>query len=258
MLLYICPILNSIKSLYATNQPFVGSICIINQWLIPVCSTAIYTAMLGKAWRIYKIFDNSPKLKKIVIKDHRLVGYISIMCLVDVVFLVLWQIFDGVKIQARYVYETKHEISSVVVPFSYIQRASENFSEQMEPGSLINSNNQIPIIQNFSQTNKLKLIYECDSNYQEVWMTALTMYKIILMMYGIYLAWIIRNVNVPSMNDSKYLLLSTYAIIVCGLGSMTLSELLKDWPDVVQVFFTLGILLATCTTQCLVFIPKVN
>ena len=101
-------------------------------------------------------------------------------------------------------------------------------------------------------------MYECNSNYQEVWITTLTMYKIILLMYGIYLAWIIRNVNVPSMNDSKYLLLSTYAIIICGLGSMTLTQLLKDWPDVVHVFFTLGILLATCITQCLVFIPKIR
>ena len=88
-------------------------------------------------------------------------------------------------------------------------------------------------------------------------MTGLTVYKIILLMYGIYLAWIIRNVNVPSMNDSKYLLLSTYTIIVASLGSMTLSQLLRDWPDVVQMFFTIGVLLATCTTQCLVFVPKV-
>jgi len=232
--------------------------CVVNQWLIPICSTAIYTAMLGKAWRIYKIFENSPKLKKVVIKDHCLVAYITIMCLVDIGFLVLWQIFDGVKIQARYVYETKYEVSSVVVPFSYIQRTNENLSEYIDPSSSLEGNyNQMPIVQNFSHTNKIKLIYECNSNYWEVWITALTVYKIILIMYGIYLAWIIRNVNVPSMNDSKYLLFSTYAIIVAGLGSMTLTELMKDWPDVVQVFFTLGILVATCSTQCLVFIPKV-
>jgi hypothetical protein len=67
----------------------------------------------------------------------------------------------------------------------------------------------------------------------------------------------IRNINVPSMNDSKYLFLSTYIIIVCGLGSMTLIHLLRDWPDVVQAFFTIGLILTTCSTQCLLFIPKV-
>ena len=34
--------------------------------------------------------------------------------------------------------------------------------------------------------------------------------------------------------------------------------MLRDWPDVVQVFFTIGIVVATCTTQCLLFIPKVS
>lgn len=29
------------------------------------------------------------------------------------------------------------------------------------------------------------------------------------------------------MNDSKYLLLSTYTIIICGLGSMTLSQVIN-------------------------------
>jgi hypothetical protein len=35
------------------------------------------------------------------------------------------------------------------------------------------------------------------------------------------------NINVPAMNDSKYLLLSTYTIIICGLGSMTLSQVIN-------------------------------
>lgn len=198
--------------------------------------------MLAKAWRIYKIFDNSPKMKKVVIKDYRLFIYIGCMCAFDLTVLTLWQVFDTISIRGRFVYETTNQISTVVV--------SSNTTNS--------ENGFTPTVQNLSHTSELKLVYECNSNYQEVWITALTMYKIILLMYGIYLAWIIRNVNVPSMNDSKYLLLSTYAIIICGLGSMTLTQLLKDWPDVVHVFFTLGILLATCITQCLVFIPKVN
>lgn len=60
------------------------------------------------------------------------------------------------------------------------------------------------------------------------------------------------------MNDSKYLFLSTYTIIVCGLGSMSLMLLCRDWPDVVQAFFSIGLILTTCTTQCLLFVPKVS
>lgn len=82
-------------------------------------------------------------MKKIVIKDHCLFAYITAMCLIDVVCLTLWQVFDGVAVQGRFVYETRKEISAVVVPFSYMQRTSSNSSELMAPAD------QLPIIQNF-------------------------------------------------------------------------------------------------------------
>ena len=105
--------------------------------------------------------------------------------------------------------------------------------------------------------NSIKIVFECSSHYSDVWITIFVLDKIILVMYGIYLAWIIRNINVAPMNDSKYLFLSSYSIIVNGLGSMTLMQLLRDWPNVVQIFFTLGIIVTTCSTQCLLFVPKV-
>lgn len=204
--------------------------------------------MLAKAWRIYKIFDTSPQNKKIVIKDIRLVIYIILIMFVDLIILFVWQFSDSVKLRARYVYEAQSQPTRLFVP----NRQTKNLTDS-DP-----QNGENSAIRNLShQTNQLKIVFECNSNLNEVWITMLTMYKIILLMYGIYLAWIIRNINVPSMNDSKYLLLSTYTIIICGLGSMTLMQLLKDWPDVVQAFFTIGIIISTCTTQCLLFIPKV-
>ncbi|RNA35511.1 gamma-aminobutyric acid type B receptor subunit 2 [Brachionus plicatilis] len=166
---------------------------------------------------------------------------------VDLIILFVWQFSDSVKLRARYVYEVQSQPTRLFVP----NRQTKNLTDS-DPRNGENS-----AIRNLShQTNQLKIVFECNSNLNEVWITMLTMYKIILLMYGIYLAWIIRNINVPSMNDSKYLLLSTYTIIICGLGSMTLMQLLKDWPDVVQAFFTIGIIISTCTTQCLLFIPK--
>ena len=207
--------------------------------------------MLAKAWRIYKIFETTPKMKKIVIKDVRLVIYIVCMVMLDMCVLTVWQFLDPVKLRARYVYETQTQPSQIILPSSFLSRyslvppllatttpaidmaqlfseVSENVTSPLLVDDSLIEPNLPPIVQNFSQTNQLKLLFECNSNYNEVWITILTMYKIILLMYGIYLAWIIRNINVPSMNDSKYLLLSTYAIIVCGLGSMTLMQVFDD------------------------------
>jgi hypothetical protein len=212
--------------------------------------------MLTKAWRIYKIFETTPKAKKIVIKDMRLVCYIGCLMAFDAFIVLGWSLFDTIKLRPRYLYEIQTQPTQIILPSSYLAKypssnevsspppsppplvmlSSQNESRQAmndfdlaayllttTPVNLVNENS-LPIVQNFSRKNQLKLVFECNSNYNEVWITILTMYKIILLMYGIYLAWIIRNINVPSMNDSKYLLLSTYTIIVCGLGSMTLMQ----------------------------------
>lgn len=262
--------------------------------MLPIGSTAIYAAMLAKAWRIYKIFETTPKAKKIVIKDLRLVFYILCLIAFDALIVGLWQMFDTIKLKPRYVYELQSQPTQVILPSSYFTKSSaaalannninnKNGGEFMSSSSSLladslaqgnlflkgrntSSSNQAgfdmlssilttplnglvsgggvgggdesdtlvgtvagsltsqPVVQNYSQKSQLKLVFECYSSYNEVWVTILTMYKIILLMYGIYLAWIIRNINVPSMNDSKYLLLSTYTIIVCGLGSMTLMQ----------------------------------
>lgn len=214
--------------------------------------------MLAKAWRIYKIFETTPKVKKIVIKDFRLVAYIICMMIIDAVVLIIWQFVDTVRLKARYVYEAQSQPSQVFVPIQIESNNLTQYSGDLIAARTLKQNETVPLIRNVShQTSQLKVAFECNSNFNEVWITVLTMYKIIMIMYGIYLAWIIRNINVPSMNDSKYLLLSTYTLIICGLGSMTLIQLLRDWPDVVQIFFSIGIIMSTCTTQCLLFIPKV-
>lgn len=185
--------------------------------------------MLTKAWRIYKIFETTPKMKRVVIKDIRLVIYIGCMIMIDAVIVFVWYFVDTIKVKPRYVYETLSQPAQIIVPASYSTKFS--FIQNTKAPNLSYDSSYIqphlPIIHNSTHTSQLKVVFECDSNYNEVWITILTMYKIILLMYGIYLAWIIRNINVPSMNDSKYLLLSTYTIIVCGLGSMTLMQVNK-------------------------------
>lgn len=216
LLLYVCPIFNSVKGLNVTNDFVSNAMCQTNAWIIPICSTMLYGAMLAKAWRIFKIFDTTPKMKKIVIKDIRLVIYILILVVVDVCVLLVWQFYDTIKMKIRFLYEIQQTNSPLVAKDPTLVGDNLTNSSALITDTKIN---------NYTQSStQIKLIYECNSSFNEVWITVLTIYKIILLMYGIYLSWLIRNVNVPSMNDAKYLLLSTYTIIVCGLGSMTLIQ----------------------------------
>ena len=211
LLLYLCPIFNAIKGLNLSNQDISNAMCQFNAWIIPISSTTLYAAMLTKAWRIFKIFDTSPKMKKVVIKDYHLVAYIFMIAAVDLIVIFVWQFYDTIRVKMRYVYEGYQQSIS---DNDYADSSANNNTLDLATAAELKSYN-------------IKLLYECNSNLNEVWITVLTIYKLILMMYGIYLAWLIRNVTVPSMNDSKYLLLSTYTIIVSGLGSMTLIQVNK-------------------------------
>ena len=198
----------------------------MNAWLLPLSTTAVYASILAKAWRIYRIFDTSPKMKKVVIKDLHLLFYIVCMVGVDAILVLFWQLFDTIQQKPYYTYEANTYLSQVVVPSSFVSfnrqqmlnlsQNDKDFVSYQEPSQ--------PILQNLSQNSKIQVVLECGSDLGDVWITLFTIYKIILFMYGIYLAWMIRNVNVPSMNDSKYLILSTFSVLVCGLGSMALAQ----------------------------------
>nr|QVK45729.1 G protein-coupled receptor [Proales similis] len=241
LLLYLTPLLSNVKSLMAAqNRQLAAFMCQANAWILPIASTIVYGAMLGKAWRIYKIFETSPRLKRVIIRDEHLVSYLLVLVLIDSAIAACWQYFDPLSIRARFVYEHSPQLVRVARP---------DTNSTNEPSG---------IVHDLSPLSQVHLILECRSKLDEVWITVFTLLKLITFMYGIYLAWLIRNVQVPSMNDAKYLLMSTFAIIVAGLGSMSLMQLLRDWPDVVQAFLTIGVILSTCSTQCLIFVPKIR
>ena len=127
-------------------------------------------------------------MKKIVIKDVRLIIYIACMVMFDLSVLTVWHFLDPVKLRARYVYETQTQPSQIILPSSFLSRyptpainTAHLFLENATSPVIdeFTTDSSVPIVQNFSQTNQLKLLFECNSNYNEVWITILTMYKII-------------------------------------------------------------------------------
>ncbi|VDL78388.1 unnamed protein product [Nippostrongylus brasiliensis] len=81
-------------------------------------------------------------------------------------------------------------------------------------------------------------IEKCQSNHSAVFQAVLYAIKGILMILGCFLAWETRHVNVPALNDSKYI---------------GMSERVNE-AFALACFF---IIFSTTLTLCLVFVPKV-
>lgn len=72
------------------------------------------------------------------------------------------------------------------------------------------------------------------------------------------MAWETRQVNIPALNDSKYIGMSVYnVVIMCVIGA-PISYILSDEQDSSYLIISIFIIFCTTGTLCLVFVPKVR
>ncbi|XP_077978603.1 gamma-aminobutyric acid type B receptor subunit 2-like isoform X2 [Glandiceps talaboti] len=201
---------------YFTDHEF-EIICTIKSWMIAVGFTVAFGAMFSKTWRVYSIFTNI-KMKKKVIRDYRLFGIVGVLLLVDVIILVAWVLKDPLK------------------------RKIVEGAEQPDPGG-----KDISII---------PITHHCQSVHMSIWLAAIYIYKGVLMIFGCFLAWETRHVTIPALNDSKYIGMSVYNVVVmCTIGA-ALSFVIHDNPNASFGIMSLFLLFSTTITLCLVFVPK--
>ena len=75
---------------------------------------------------------------------------------------------------------------------------------------------------------------------------------------GAFLAWETRAVQIPALNDSKYVGMAIYNVaVMCVLG-VAVSFVLRDELNASFVLIAIFIIFCTTGTLCLVFVPKVT
>uniref|UniRef100_A0A1I8BCH0 G_PROTEIN_RECEP_F3_4 domain-containing protein n=1 Tax=Meloidogyne hapla TaxID=6305 RepID=A0A1I8BCH0_MELHA len=111
----------------------------------------------------------------------------------------------------------------------------------------------------FREENRLIIpeLEHCESSHSVVFQLVFAITKGLLMLFGCFLAWETRAVNVPALNDSKYIGIAVYAIVVmCAVGlalALILQEHLNEAFGLISIFIIFG----TTLTLCLVFVPKI-
>ena len=77
-------------------------------------------------------------------------------------------------------------------------------------------------------------------------------------LFGAFLAWETRQVQIPALNDSKYVGMSVYNVaIMCVLG-VAVSFVLSEEQTASFIIISIFIVFCTTGTLCLVFVPKVR
>ncbi|PAV76150.1 hypothetical protein WR25_23450 [Diploscapter pachys] len=98
----------------------------------------------------------------------------------------------------------------------------------------------------------------CESTYSSVFQAILYVIKGVLMILGCFLAWETRHVNVPALNDSKFIGISVYVVVVMSVLGLSTSVILKERVNEAYALSSFFIIFSTSCTLCLVFGPKVK
>lgn len=181
----------------------------------------MFTPILAKSWRVNQIFKKAA-FKRVVIKDHRLLTLVGINVMIDIIFMILWQTVDPLQ-----------------------HRCVPLIPQGLKSPSYINV------------TDIIIIVPACNCNFYPIWMSCLFIYKGTIMVYGLYIAWEIRNITLPSMDEAKPTIIIIFTIIITCSSTIPISHLIKEWPVAAKSYNIMAIWLCTLITQCTIFVPKV-
>ena len=99
---------------------------------------------------------------------------------------------------------------------------------------------------------------KCHSRHLDKWMGVFYAFKGLLLIFGVYMAWETRHVKIPALNDSQYIGLNVYNVVIMSVIVVALSSLLSDEPTLAYAIVSSFILLSTTIALCLLFVPKVR
>ncbi|XP_031551281.1 gamma-aminobutyric acid type B receptor subunit 2-like [Actinia tenebrosa] len=195
----------------------VGGLCSAQAWILSIGFTMAFGAMFAKTWRVHAIFKSITPRKK-VIKDEHLFLIVAVFVLVDVCLLTLWTAINPMKGKLR------------IFNDQIYLKDDKKFIPQME---------------------------SCSSDNMVYWLGVLYSYKVLLLLFGSFLAWETRNVTIPALNDSKFIGISIYNVLVLSSVGVGITMIIDGNPDARFMITGLFIIFCTSITLCLVFVPKI-
>ncbi|CAH3111185.1 unnamed protein product [Pocillopora meandrina] len=153
-------------------------------WIFSLTFSLAFGTMFVKTWRVYKIFTNKHLDKELnFLRDRHLFGIVCGLVCLDVVYLTAWELSDPVA------------------------GSLKHLSKEISPDGNVITQRQVLI---------------CTSGNENLWLSLWVIWKTLLLALGLFLAWETRHVSFPSLNDSKYIGMSVYNVVIMSLINVPL------------------------------------
>ncbi|XP_058799199.1 gamma-aminobutyric acid type B receptor subunit 1 isoform X1 [Phymastichus coffea] len=208
-------------------------ICQARAWVLSVGFTLAFGAMFSKVWRVHrlntktkadhaKLFMSKQKVSSIQkkVQPWKLYTMVSILLVIDIVILTAWQVVDP------------------------LQRTIEVFPLEAS-------------MQGDDDARIRPELEHCESEHNSVWLGIIYSYKSLVLVFGLFLAYETRSIKVKQINDSRYVGMSIYNVVVLCLITAPVTMVIASQQDATFVFVSLAIVFCCFLSMALIFVPKV-
>ncbi|KAF4804932.1 G protein-coupled receptor 156 [Turdus rufiventris] len=188
--------------------------------LLCVGTSLVFGPVLGKSWRLYKVFTQRVPDKRVIIKDLQLLVMVAALVVADTVLLFTWVFSDPVQCFRS---------------LSVSLRATEK-----------------------GMTCSMSRVQSCASLYSDLWLILILGFKSILLLCGTYLAGLTDNVSSSPVNQSLTLIVGVNLIFLAAGTICLVHRFFHTWHNLLFGFTSGGIFVCTTTINCFIFLPQLK
>ncbi|NWU99121.1 GP156 protein, partial [Upupa epops] len=188
--------------------------------LLCVGTSLVFGPILGKSWRLYKVFTQRVPDKRVIIKDLQLLAMVAALVLADAVLLLTWVFSDPVQC-----------FRSLSVSLRVTEKG---------------------------MTCSVSRVQSCASLYSDLWLILILGFKSVLLLYGTYLAGLTDNVSSPPVNQSLTLIVGVNLVFLAAGVICLVHRFFCTWHNLVFGFTSGGIFMCTTTINCFIFVPQLK
>ncbi|KAI3378330.1 hypothetical protein SNEBB_011079 [Seison nebaliae] len=205
----------------ATNK-ILSILCVVKNMLYATGFTMAFGSIFVKTFRIHFIMTRTTAgdmAKSKLLKDHYLILFVTLQLLFDIVFIAVWHALHPLnRIRKFLTIRTFHNDLDKVVR---------------------------------------QWIWKCNSAHILRWSAVIYTHKGLVLLFGLYMAWETRHVNVQVLNDSKHIALTVYLVVVAS-AFVVVASYIPHHGNVTLYFAMvfIPVILVTMAIMGILFIPK--
>ncbi|XP_047493444.1 uncharacterized protein LOC125042026 [Penaeus chinensis] len=219
VLVYTAVILLGLDHATLPSPQYFPVVCTARAYLLSAGFSLAFGSMFTKTYRVHQIFTRSNSAGVVKNKLLKDKQLIGVIMVLLVVDIIIVSAWMGVDPMTRHLHNLTLEEHREVV-----------FQPQVEV---------------------------CRSEHTSEWLGALYVYKGLLVSVGVYMAWETRHVKIPALNDSQYIGMSVYNVVITSIIVIVAANVLGERTTLAYVIITTLVFVSTTTTLCLLFIPKI-